>query len=87
MLWRGHAVMQDGTYYGQPDHLSETKLQFDGGPDDSPRWRRNANESYSTTDCADFIVRLLIDQVRRARLSPGDDRFRMIVLPARSPWD
>jgi len=70
--------------YGQREHLSETKLQFDGEPDDSPRWRRNANESYPTTDCADFIV--LIEQVRRARLSPGDDGFTMIVLPSRSFW-
>jgi hypothetical protein len=88
MLKKGHTVMHGGIYRGQPEHLSETALQFDGGPDDSPRWRRNANESYSTADCADFIVRMLIDQVRRERLSRGDEgRPTMIVLPApRSTW-
>lgn len=89
MLWKGHTVMHGGIYRGQPEHLSETKLQFDGGPDDSPRWRRNANESYSTPDCADFIVRMLIDRVRRERLSPGDEgRPAMIVRPSppRSSW-
>lgn len=87
MLWKGRGVMQGGEYWGQPQHLSETQLEFDGGPDDSPRWRRNADESYSTADCADFIIRMLIDRVRSERLPTGNDRFTMFVLPTnRSHW-
>jgi hypothetical protein len=86
-LWKGSSSFRRGNYWDQAEELSAITLQFDSGPDDNPRWRRNANEWYSTPDCADFIVRLLIDRVRRERLSPGDDRPTMIVLPSRSPWN
>jgi len=37
--------------------------------DDRPRWRLSQKKTYSTQECADFIIRLLIDRVRTDRLS------------------
>lgn len=85
-LWKGRCSFQRGNYWDEAKELSAIALQFDGDPDDSPRWRRNANELYSTADCAEFVIHLLIDRVRRERLSPGDERPTMFVLPPRSPW-
>jgi hypothetical protein len=87
-LWKGRTSYRRGIYWDEPKNLSTIKLQFDAGPDDSPRWRHGA-ETYSTAACADFIVRLLIDRVRRERLSQsGDDHSTMIVRPPppRSTW-
>jgi hypothetical protein len=69
-LWSGRASLRPAFYIKEPQELTTIPLRFDLFPDDDgPCWRRSHDEAYSTQDCADFIIRLLIDRVRRERLS------------------
>jgi hypothetical protein len=79
-LWSGRTTFGSGVFWDDPKELKKSEFQFDIDADDRPRWQRG-DKSYSTQECADLIIRLLLDRVRSERLSRDKGRPQMMILP------